>query len=43
MFADEALGRKILTDLKRLSQPFGTEIDVVDGVGVVRPDGRTSN
>ena len=36
MFADEALGRKIIDDLKRLSEPFGTEIDYVDGVGVVR-------
>ena len=43
MFADEALGRKIIDDLKRLSEPFGTEIDYVDGVGVVRLATRTSN
>ena len=43
MFADEALGRKIIDDLKRLSEPFGTEIDYVDGVGVVRLATTTSN
>ena len=43
MLADEALGRKIIDDLKRLSEPFGTEIDYVDGVGVVRLAMPTSN
>ena len=43
MFADKALGRKIIDDLKRLSEPFGTEIDYVDGVGVVRLATTTSN
>ena len=43
MFADDALGRKILMDLKRLSEPFGTEIDNVDGIGVVRLGARASN
>jgi poly-gamma-glutamate synthesis protein (capsule biosynthesis protein) len=43
MFADDALGQKILSDLVRLSKPFGTEIDVVDGVGVVRVSGRATN
>jgi poly-gamma-glutamate capsule biosynthesis protein CapA/YwtB (metallophosphatase superfamily) len=41
MIADERLSKKILSDLERLSEPFGTEIDDVNGVGVVRlsPDG----
>ena len=43
MFADEALGRKIIEDVTRLSEPFGTQIDYVDGVGVVRLSTRTSN
>lgn len=43
MFADEALSRKIIDDLKRLSEPFGTEIDYVDGVGKVRLGTATSN
>jgi poly-gamma-glutamate synthesis protein (capsule biosynthesis protein) len=34
--ADEALSRKIISDLTRLSKPFGTEIQYVDGVGIVR-------
>jgi len=42
-FADDALSRKIVEDLKRLSAPFGTDIDVVDGVGIVRLSGATSN
>jgi poly-gamma-glutamate synthesis protein (capsule biosynthesis protein) len=36
MPADEPTARKIVEDLKRLSKPFGTEVDYVDGVGVVR-------
>ena len=43
MLADEALGRKIIADLKRLSEPFGTRIDYVDGIGVVRLRGGTTN
>ena len=43
MLADDTLSRKILTDLKRVSEPFGTEIDTVDGIGVVQLDPRTSN
>jgi len=35
MLADEALGRKIIGDLQRLSEPFGTKIEYHDGVGVV--------
>jgi poly-gamma-glutamate synthesis protein (capsule biosynthesis protein) len=33
--ADEALSRKIISDLTRLSKPFGTDVQYVDGVGVV--------
>jgi poly-gamma-glutamate capsule biosynthesis protein CapA/YwtB (metallophosphatase superfamily) len=36
MLADEELARKIVGDLQKLSAAFGTEIDYVDGVGVVR-------
>jgi poly-gamma-glutamate synthesis protein (capsule biosynthesis protein) len=36
MLADEASSKKIIEDLARLSKPFGTEVDYVDGVGVVR-------
>jgi poly-gamma-glutamate capsule biosynthesis protein CapA/YwtB (metallophosphatase superfamily) len=43
MLADDALSEKIVADLKRLSKPMGTEIDLVDGVGVVRLAGATSN
>ncbi len=43
MFADEALSRKIIDDLKRLSEPFETELDYVDGIGVVRLSTRTSD
>ena len=42
MLADDELSRKIIGDLQRLSEPYGTVIDYVDGVGVVRLD-RTSN
>ena len=43
MAADETLSRKIVSDLTRLSQPFGTEIEYVDGVGVVRLKSSTTN
>ena len=36
MLADEELSRRIIGDLKTLSEAFGTEVDYVDGVGVVR-------
>jgi poly-gamma-glutamate capsule biosynthesis protein CapA/YwtB (metallophosphatase superfamily) len=35
LFADEALSRKIISDVTRLSKPFGTDVQFVDGVGVV--------
>ena len=38
LLADADLGRKILDDLVRLSEPYGTEIDVRRGVGYVRLD-----
>jgi poly-gamma-glutamate synthesis protein (capsule biosynthesis protein) len=41
--ADEALSRKIVSDLTRLSKPFGTEIQYVDGVGIVRLKAPTTN
>jgi len=43
VFADDTLSRKIIDDVKRLSEPYGTEIDFVNGVGVVRLGARTSN
>ena len=36
ILADEELGEKIINDLKRLSEPYGTEIDMRRGVGYVR-------
>jgi poly-gamma-glutamate capsule biosynthesis protein CapA/YwtB (metallophosphatase superfamily) len=36
MLADPELGRKIIGDLQRLSEPFGTRIDFADGVGRIR-------
>jgi poly-gamma-glutamate synthesis protein (capsule biosynthesis protein) len=43
-FADPELGDKILDDLIRLSEPFGTTIERRDGVGyVVMPPGGGSN
>jgi hypothetical protein len=36
MFADRELSIKIIEDLKRLSKPFGTTIDLREGIGVVR-------
>jgi poly-gamma-glutamate capsule biosynthesis protein CapA/YwtB (metallophosphatase superfamily) len=35
MLADAELGRKILDDLTKLSEPFGTRIEVRNGVGYV--------
>ena len=40
ILADEALGEKIIGDLVRLSEPYGTEIEMRRGVGYVRLDGR---
>lgn len=36
MLADRRLGEKIIEDLKRLSEPFGTTIEFEDGVGLVK-------
>jgi poly-gamma-glutamate synthesis protein (capsule biosynthesis protein) len=36
MFANPDLSKKIIEDLKRLSKPFGTTIDLRDGIGIVR-------
>ncbi len=36
MFANRELSKKIIEDLKRLSKPFGTVIDFIDGIGVVK-------
>ena len=36
MFADPDLSKKIIEDLKRLSKPFGTTIELREGIGVVR-------
>jgi hypothetical protein len=35
MLADATLGKKILDDLIKLSEPFGTKIEVRNGVGYV--------
>jgi len=36
LFADKALGEKIIGDLQRLSKPYGTTIEMRRGVGYVR-------
>ncbi len=41
--ADPELSRKIISDLTRLSKPFGTNVDYVDGVGIVRLKAPTTN
>jgi len=40
ILADEALGRKIIGDLARLSEPWGTEFEMRRGVGYVKLAGR---
>ena len=35
LFADEDLGAKIINDLKELSEPYGTEIEMRRGIGYV--------
>ena len=35
MLAEADLSRKIISDLQRVSRPFGTKIDYVDGIGIV--------
>ena len=43
LFAEGELSKKIIEDLKRLSEPFGTIIDFQDGIGIVRlPDAATN-
>ncbi len=37
LLADGELGRKILERVARLSEPFGTKVEIEDGVGIVRP------
>lgn len=39
MLAGPELGRKIIGDLQRMSEPFGTRIEFVDGVGRIRVGG----
>ena len=36
IFADDELGRKIIEDLINYSEPFGTKIELKDGIGVVQ-------
>jgi poly-gamma-glutamate capsule biosynthesis protein CapA/YwtB (metallophosphatase superfamily) len=43
MLAGPELGKKIIEDVARLSQPFGTRVDFVDGIGIVRIDGAPTN
>ena len=38
LFADDELGEKIINDLRRLSEPYGTEIEMRRGVGYVKLD-----
>ena len=41
--ANAAISRKIISDLTRLSTAFGTEVEYVDGVGIVRLRAPTTN
>lgn len=43
LLADAALAQKILNDLATLSTPFGTAIDVRDGIGYVRLTAGSAN
>ncbi len=36
MMADEELGKKIISDLNQLSEPYGTKIEWDNGIGVIR-------
>ncbi|UCC41234.1 MAG: CapA family protein, partial [Candidatus Aminicenantes bacterium] len=36
LFADEELSKKIIDDLQRLSEPFGTIVEYQDGIGILR-------
>jgi poly-gamma-glutamate synthesis protein (capsule biosynthesis protein) len=38
LLADESLGEKIITDLSRLSEPYGTRIEMRRGIGYVQLD-----
>jgi poly-gamma-glutamate synthesis protein (capsule biosynthesis protein) len=43
MFAGPELSKKIIGDLQRISKPFGTEIVLKDGIGVVELGSRATN
>jgi len=36
MHANNKLGKKILEIMKKLSEPYGTEIKIIDNVGIVQ-------
>ncbi len=42
-FADAELSRKIIDDIARFSEPFGTKVTFEDGIGVVEIPGASSN
>jgi len=35
LFAKQELAEKIIGDLQRLSEPYGTEIEIRRGIGIV--------
>lgn len=37
ILADSGLGDEILNDIKRLSEPFGTNVEIKDGIGYIIP------
>jgi hypothetical protein len=39
--ADPAQAREILTRIQNLSSPYGTRIQIVDGIGIIRGPGST--
>ncbi len=43
MLAEPALAKKILDDVVRFSEPFGTRVEIQDNVGIVRAGSATSD
>jgi len=43
MLADPELGRKVIDDVAKFSEPFGTKVEFKEGIGVVALPGRQSH
>jgi hypothetical protein len=35
LLADKIVGERVLTRVQRLSRPYGTEVKIEDGVGII--------